>query len=152
MKMIYQYRVLSDEVEDFALDIEAPYDMKLSDFNDYLMQQLDYDPSMLCSIFCSDSQWEKLQEYTSFDMGISDGDFEFALSDESDAPQSMSNVTLDDVTPEKFDRLVFVFDPISERQLYIELLQPLKVEDGVVYPRVIAKNGTPPPQITDFEL
>lgn len=150
--MIYQYRVLSDEVEDFLLDLEVPYDMGLSDFNAFLMGELGYDSSMLSSIFCSDSQWEKLQEYTSFDMGVVDGDLEFALSDESEAPAPMSGVTLGDVTPEKFDRLVFVFDPISERQLFVELLQPLHFDDSIEYPRVVARSGTPPAQLAELEF
>lgn len=146
MSMIYQFRILSDQCEDFLLDLEIPYHMNLSAFNDYLQQQLGYDPRILCSFFVSDVEWEKLQEYTQEDMSISAQDMEYSLCEECDVPQPMSSVRVSDIVCERFDRLVYVFDPLCEHQLYIELLRSLVPEPGVFYPRVVSRSGSAPLQ------
>lgn len=150
--MIYQFRVLSDEIEDFLLDVEVQFDMNLRDFSDFLQEKLGYDRSIISSFFFSDSEWEKLQEYTQEDMNIAQDDLEYALCEECDAPIAMSKVSVVDVIKEKFDRLVYVFDPINERQLYIELIRSLKPEKGVTYPRVADFTGKAPAQELPLEL
>lgn len=147
--MIFQFRALSDELEDFLLDVEVPHNMNLSDFCRFLENELNYDSSLIASIFTSDSEWEKLQEFTSIDMGATDQDIQYSLCDECDAPIPMEKVSLDDIVVEKFDRLLYVFDPIGERQLYIELLRTLKAEDGISYPRVLERIGVAPEQLLD---
>lgn len=147
--LTFQFRLLSDEVDDFLLDVEVPSKMNLLDFCHFLQNELGYDSSLITSIFCSDVEWEKLSEFTSVDMGIGADDLQYELCEECDVPQPMEKWLLDQVVVEKFDRLLFVFDQIGERQLYLELLRSLKPEDGVVYPRVIDRQGTPPPQMLD---
>lgn len=150
--MVYQFRILSDENEDFLLDIEVSFDMNLRDMSDFLQEKLGYDRSVISSFFISDAEWEKLQEYTQEDMGIAHDDLEYALCDECDAPLAMVEAKVSDVVKEKFDRLVYVFDPIGERQLYVELLRALKPESGVQYPRVIEFKGEVPKQELPLEL
>lgn len=145
--LTFQFRLLSDEVDDFLMDVEVPSKMNLLEFCNFLQNELGYDPNLIASIFCSDVEWEKLNEFTSVDMGIGADDLQYELCEECDIPKPMAGVGLDEVVVEKFDRLLFVFDQIGERQLYIELLRSLKPEEGVVYPRVIDRQGTPPPQI-----
>ena len=147
--LIFQFRLLSDEAEEFLLDVEVPSTMNLLDFCTLLQTELGYDPNLIASIFRSDVEWEKLNEFTSVDMGIAADDLQYELCEECDAPKPMASVRLDEVVVEKFDRLLFVFDQIGERQLYVELLRSLKPEEGVVYPRVVDRQGTPPPQICE---
>lgn len=145
--LTFQFRLLSDEVEEFLLDVEVPSKMNMLEFCHFLQNELGYDSGLISSIFCSDVEWEKLSEFTSVDMGIAADDLQYELCEECDVPQPMANFTLDQVVVEKFDRLLFVFDQIGERQLYVELLRSLLPEDGVTYPRVVDRQGTPPPQI-----
>lgn len=145
--MIFQFRLLSDELEDFLLDVEVPHDMSLIDFHNFLQKELNYDPSMIASFFTSDAEWEKLREFTSVDMNINHDDMEYELCEECDSPKAMDCIKLDDVIVEKFDRLLYVFDHIGERQLYVELLRTLKAEDKVHYPRIVERAGVAPTQI-----
>lgn len=147
--MIFQFRAMSDEQEDFLLDVEVRHDMNLLDFSNFLGQELGYDLSMITSIFTSDSEWEKLQEFTSFDMGATGDDIQFELCDDCDGPIAMERVKLDDIVIEKFDRLLYVFDPLHERQLYIELLRTLKIDTQLTYPRVLERLGDAPVQLLD---
>lgn len=147
--MIYQFRILSDEVEDFLLDIEVPYDMNLLDFHSFLRHQLGYNPCEMASLFTSDAEWEKLQEFTLIDMGHNQGDLQYALCDDCGEPIAMEKVQLCDAVVEKFDRLVYVFDEFNERQLYIELIRSLAPEAGVKYPRTVDIQGAAPKQAID---
>lgn len=142
--MIFKFRMLSDEAEDFVRDYEVPYDMNLADFHTYLRESVGYNPAEVASIFTSDAEWEKLREFTSVDMGLEAQD---AIDDEEFAmPVPMERVTLGQIIHEKFDRLIYVFDIFAERQFFIELLEAKFPEDGVTYPRIVAAEGKPPLQ------
>ncbi len=138
--MIFKFRMLSDEAEDFVRDYEVPYDMNLADFHTYLRESVGYSPAEMASIFTSDAEWEKLREFTSEDMGL-DGE-----GSGSDVPMPMERVSLGQIMHEKFGRLIYVFDIFNERQFFIELIETKFAEDGVEYPRIVTEEGEPPLQ------
>ncbi len=149
--MIFKFRMLSDEVDDFLRDYEVPYDMPLSDFRTFVRESLGYSATEMASIFRSDAEWEKLEEYTSVDMG-SPEETDIDPGDDIQPPRYMGDVVLGQVIREKFDRLIYVFDLLAERQFYLELLEAKFCEEGVQYPRVTAAAGNPPPQQRSNEL
>ncbi|MCC8062654.1 MAG: plasmid pRiA4b ORF-3 family protein [Rikenellaceae bacterium] len=142
MSMIFKFRMLSDEAEDFVRDYEVPYDMNLADFHAYLRESVGYSPAEMASIFTSDAEWEKLREFTSVDMGLEAEDDSFSV------PLPMERVSLGQIMHEKFGRLVYVFDIFHERQFFIELLETKFAEEGVTYPRIVTEEGEPPLQCT----
>lgn len=144
MSMIFKFRMLSNEVEDFVRDYEVPYDMNLADFHTFLRESVQYSPAEMASIFTSDSEWEKMREFTSVDMG-------FGPSDDAEfpVPQPMDSITLGQLLHEKFGRLIYVFDIFNERQFFIELVEAKFAEDGVDYPRIVTSEGEPPVQYRD---
>lgn len=143
MSMIFKFRMLSDEAEDFVRDYEVPYDMNLADFHTYLRESVGYSPAEMASIFTSDSEWEKLREFTSVDMGFGSPDDD---ENEIPLPQPMESITLGQLMHEKFGRLIYVFDIFNERQFFIELIEAKFAEEGTEYPRVVTSEGTPPAQ------
>ena len=58
MSMVFRFRMLSDENDNFVRDYEAMYDMTLLDFHDFILQSLEYEPCM-ASFFTADDRWEK---------------------------------------------------------------------------------------------
>ncbi|WP_294599718.1 hypothetical protein [uncultured Rikenella sp.] len=140
MSMIFKFRMLSDEADDFVRDYEVPYDMNLADFHTYVRQSVGYSPAEMASIFTSDAEWEKLREFTSVDMGLESEDDSFAV------PLPMERVSLGQIVREKFGRLIYVFDIFAERQFFIELIESKFAEEGVAYPRIAAAAGEPPAQ------
>ena len=138
--MIFKFRMLSDEAEEFVRDYEVPYDMNLADFHTYLRESVGYSPAEMASIFTSDAEWEKMREFTSVDMGIEAEDDSFCV------PLPMERVTLGQIIREKFGRLIYVFDFFNERQFFIELLECKFAEDGIQYPRIVNAVGEPPLQ------
>lgn len=146
--MIFKFRMLSDEAEDFVRDYEVRYDMPLSDFHKYLRDSVEYSPADMASIFISDSEWEKLQEFTSVDMGLDGVDID--PDDDIAPPMPMSSVTMGQIIHEKFDRLIYVFDIFAERQFFIELLEAKFEDPDGVYPSIVLREGNPPAQFTDL--
>lgn len=146
--IVFKFRLLSDEVENFVRDYELLADMTLLDFNNYIRQDLDYCPCEMASFFMSDVEWEKFQEFTLLDMGTEDVVID-PDDDEIAPPIPMSQIKLSQIITQKFDRMIYVFDIFAERQFFIELLSSSKVEPGVEYPRTVAAEGNAPLQLID---
>lgn len=140
----FKFRLLSDEVDDFLLDVEVPYDMTLLEFHNFLNECLNYEKFEMCSFFYSDVEWEKLQEFTLLDMGVEgaiiDPDNELA------PPVPMSQVKLSHIVVDKFERLIYEFDLLNERQLFVELLESKIADGSEKLPRIIDRKGTTPEQ------
>lgn len=144
--MIFKFRLLSDESESFLLDIEVPYDMPLIKLHDFIRKTLNYNPCEMASFFMSDVEWEKFQEFTLLDMGT-DPDLE--IDEELPPPIAMDKLTIGNVVKVRFDRMIYVFDIFTERQLFMELLESKAQETGLEYPRVTDLQGEAPKQFLD---
>lgn len=140
--MIFKFRMLSDEVDNFARVYEVSYDMDLEQFHGFICDDLGYDKSEFASFFASDEKWSKLQEYTLVDM-----------FDDEDGPISMQmkDTLLGHLIHQKHDRLIFMFDILAARSLFIELEEAKTIEEGVEYPRVVLSEGVAPKQVSDVD-
>ena len=69
MNIIFKYRMLSDESDNFVRDFEVYPDMTLAEFHDFVRRALRYDDAMV-SIFKSDAEWRPVEEFGQLDMGI----------------------------------------------------------------------------------
>ena len=150
--MIFKFRILSPESDDFLLDVELSYDSTLLDFHNLLQKTLNYNPAEMTSFFKSDVEWEKFQEFTLFDMGVEVDEDEYEGYEEDEiplAPIAMENALLGKIITERFDRLVYVFDLFNERELYIELIETKEGEPEQVYPRVAQLTAEAPKQFND---
>lgn len=134
--MILQFRMLSDENDNFVRDYEVMYDMTLYDFHRFILSSLEYEDCM-ASFFTADDRWERLQEFTVVDMG--DG------GDEA-APIPMEKVLLAQIVLKNRDRLIYQFDMFSQRSYYLELVGAKEAEAGFEYPRVAFENAPAPDQ------
>lgn len=146
--MIFKFRLLSDEVDNFVMDIEVPYDMNLLQLHNFIRKELKYNPCEMASFFLSDVEWEKFREFTLIDMGV-EAEFDEDDEDEMAPPMPMEKVTVANVMRHKFDRLIYVFDMFAERQLFMELLESKPSEDGAKYPKVVCLEGSAPAQFID---
>lgn len=57
MSMVFRFRMLSDENDNFVRDYEVPYDMTLLDFHNFILRSLEYEECM-ASFFTADERWE----------------------------------------------------------------------------------------------
>lgn len=136
MSMILQFRMLSDENDNFVRDYEVMYDMTLYDFHRFILSSLEYEDCM-ASFFTADDRWERIREFTALDMGESNDEF---------APVPMDKVLLAQVLRNNRDRLIYQFDMFSERSYYLELTGAKEAEKGFEYPRVAFENAPAPDQ------
>ena len=133
--MVFRFRMLSDENDNFVRDYEAMYDMTLLDFHDFILQSLEYEPCM-ASFFTADDRWEKQREFTSVEMDDGSGD----------APAAMESVTLGQVIHNRRDRLIYLFDMFGDRAYFLELTGTFEAEKGASYPREIYAQAAAPDQ------
>lgn len=139
MSMVFVFKMLSDDNDNFVRDYEVVYDMNLLDLHKFICADLKYDPDNMVSFFVSNANWEKLQEYTLFDMG------EDTESSEG-APIPMERVTIGQIIHHKHDRLIYLFDVFADRGLFLELMEAKKQDPSVEYPRVALREADAPDQ------
>ena len=133
--MIFRFRMLSDENDNFVRDYEVQYDTTLLDFHRFILSSLEYEECM-ASFFTADDRWEKLREFTSMDMG-EEGD---------GAPEAMERVTLGQIIHNNRDRLIYLFDLFSDRAYFLELTGTYEADKEASYPREIYARAEAPDQ------
>lgn len=140
MSVILKFRMLSDENDNFLRDYEVPSNMTLLDLHNYICRSLEYDANNITSFFTSNKLWEKLQEFTLMDMGAEPYD-----DPEQNAALLMEDVTLADAM-EHSNRLIYHFDMIGDRALYLELLESYEEEGEDSRPRLTKTEESAPDQ------
>ncbi|WP_295937269.1 hypothetical protein [uncultured Alistipes sp.] len=135
MSMVFRFRMLSDENDNFVRDYEVLYDMTLLDFHNFLLRSLEYEDCM-ASFFTADDRWEKLREFTLMDMN--DGS--------ENAPLPMDGVTLGQIIHNNRDRLIYLFDMFGDRAYFLELTGSFESQAGATYPREIFAQAEVPDQ------
>ncbi len=133
--MIFQFRMLSDENDDFVRDYEVRGDQTLLDFHNIILESLEYEACM-ASFFTAGEQWERLREFTLLDMG--DGS--------SQTPLPMERITLDELVRSENQRFIYLFDLLGDRAYYLELIGLDKPQEGALYPREVFARGEVPDQ------
>ncbi len=138
--MIYKFRLVSDEVDNFKREIEIDADDTFLTLRNAILDSVAYDKSQMNSFFICEDGWEKGKEITLEDMGI----------DASDDVYLMDECILSDYLEDEGQRLIFVFDYLTERSFFIELK---KTEPGknLSEPLCTLSMGTPPAQFIDMD-
>ncbi len=140
--MIYTFRILSTENEDFFRDIEIKDTNNFFDFHQIIQNSVNFDKSQIASFFTSNKNWEKEEEITLMDM--SDGN-------ENKKPV-MHKTKIKEFAKNTGDRFIYVFDFFSDRSFFIELMKTGKPDTSKKYPVLINGKGKSPKQILDNDL
>lgn len=109
--MIYKFRIVSDEVENFKREIEIDADSSFLDLRNAILDSVGYDKGQMSSFFMCEDGWEKGREITLEDMG----------SDSSEDVYLMDESILSDFMEDEGQRLIFVFDYLTDRSFFMEL-------------------------------
>lgn len=136
--MIYLFRIISDEKQDFYRDLVIDGSDTFLDFHTVMQKDLGYDPSMLASFFITNERWEKKQEITLIDM----------MQDPTVPVVTMDQVTLDEYVTEENQRMIYMYDFFSERAFFIELLEESDQASPRETPFIGHAQGDPPPQLS----
>lgn len=109
--MIYKFRIVSDEVDNFKREIAIDADATFLSLRNAICDCVGYDKGQMNSFFLCDNGWEKGKEITLEDMG----------SDSSEGIYLMDESVISDFIEDEGQRLIFVFDYLTERAFFMEL-------------------------------
>ncbi|MCC8036863.1 MAG: hypothetical protein LIP02_01805 [Bacteroidales bacterium] len=138
--MIYNFRIVSDEVDNFKREIKIDADATFLELKNAICDAVGYDKNQMCSFFLCDGDWEKEREITLEDMGA-DSDQDVYLMDET----ILSN-EIDD----EGQKLMFTFDYMTDRSFFIEMKEMITGKT-LKDPLCTLSVGQAPPQEMAFE-
>lgn len=141
--MVYKFRLVSDEVDNFKREIDIDADATFLDLRNAICDSVGYDKGQMNSFFLCDDGWEKGREITLEDMG----------SDSSEDVYLMEDTILSDFIEDEGQRLIFVFDYLTDRAFFIEMKKSTPGR-SLKDPVCTLSMGTPPPEsvdLNDFE-
>jgi hypothetical protein len=138
--MVFNFRLVSDEVDNFKREIKIDSTATFLDLKNAICDSVGYDKHEMCSFFLCDNNWEKEKEITLEDMGT-DSDVDCFLMDEC---------ILSDYIDDEGQKLLFVFDYMTDRAFFIEMKEMITGRT-LKDPICTLSLGTPPPQMVDFK-
>lgn len=138
--MIFNFLILSDEVERFKREIKIDADQTFLDFYHALIECTGFSEKEMASFFLCDDKWRKKEEITLVEMDT--------YSDEDSL--TMDSCVLSDFLEDEKQKLMFVFDYLTERALFIELSE---IIPGKNLKKAVCtlSEGEPPKQLLQFE-
>lgn len=137
--MVYKFRLLSDEVENFRRDIEIDSEATFLDFHKAILEAVNYPDDQMTSFFICNDNWIKEVEITREDMG--------GMSEEEN--YVMEETVIGDIVEEEKQKLMYVFDPLGDRAFFMELS---KIEFGKSSDEAVCvkSTGDAPAQLLDI--
>ena len=138
--MIFKFRIVSDEVANFKREIDIDATSTFLDLKNAICDCVGYDKNQMSSFFICNDDWEKTREITLEDMDV-DSDQDVWLMDEC---------VLSDNLDDEGQKLLFDFDYMTDRNLYMELRE---IVTGRVLkdPVCTLSLGQAPPQFVDID-
>ena len=133
--MVFKFKIISDKVEDFALHINADAKNTFFELHEAIQDECKYDPSELATFFLADEEWDRGLEIMMFEN----------KSPKQNSALTMKSATLGDYLKEKEDKLIYVFDVINQKSLYIELNE-IVMKNKLNAPVVTYNRGLVPAQ------
>lgn len=138
--MIYRFTIISSEVEDFVREIQIDPEATFYDFHEAIIKSCGYTDDQMTSFFICDDDWEKEKEIT--------------LEEMDDNPEVdswvMNDTTIDELVEDEKQKLIYVFDPMTERCFFIELTEIITGKT-ITDTLCTKKEGDAPQQMIDFE-
>ena len=138
--MVYKFRIISDEVSNFKLEISIDADDTFLSLRNAILDAVGYTKDQMDSFLICDEDWQKEKEVTLADMG-SDSDEDIWL---------MEDTRLSDLIEDEGQRLMFVFDYLTNRAFFMEMKE-LVPSKSLADPLCSRKEGRPPKQVIDMD-
>ncbi len=139
--MVYRFKLVSDEVSNFAREIEIDSENTFLQLRNAVLESVDFSKDELDSFFLCDDDWQKHEEITLEDMGDSSSDQDTWL---------MEDTPLSELIEEEGQRLIFVFDYLTERSFFMELKEVIPSR-SLKEPVCTFKRGKGPQQSVDLD-
>jgi hypothetical protein len=138
--MIYRFIILSDEADTFRRDITIDSDATFFHLHEAILDSVGYSKDQMTSFFICDDDWSKETEITLVEMDSSSEEDSYV----------METTRLGDLLEEERQKLLFIFEYLTERCFFLELREiiPGKHLDKA---EVVHSTGKPPEQVSLME-
>lgn len=133
--MIYQFRITSPESKNFHLGVEADGEQSFFDLHTVIQQSVGFESHQLASFFIPDEKGRKQKEVSLLDLGMNGGIYFI-----------MQKTKLSDLIQSKTHQIIYTFDFINDRSLFIELTG-IVMEKNLREPLITLKQGEAPVQV-----
>ncbi len=140
--MIYQFKIISQESENFSLEIKMNGENSFFDLNEIIQKSIGYQSHQLASFFIPDLKGNKRTEISFLDSGIN-----------GFPNYSMHKTKISDLIFPQTKRILYCFDLFNDRSFNLELTG-IFMESNLKEPIVTQKMGDAPMQILeeDFKI
>lgn len=138
--MVYKFKLVSDEVSNFSREIEIDANSTFLQLRNAILDSVNYTKDDIDSFFLCNDDWERQEEITLEDMG-STSDQDIWL---------MEDTPLNELIEEEGQKLIFVFDYMTERSFFMEMKEEIPGK-SLSEPICTIKRGTPPKQVVDLD-
>ena len=138
--MVFRFLMLSDDVEDFRREIQINSDDTFLDLHKAILSSVNYRDGEMSSFFICADNWEKEKEITLTEMDTSSEEDSYVMEDS----------LLEDFLEDEKQKLMYVFDYMTERAFFIELRE---IITGKTLANAVCTKtqGDAPAQFVDFE-
>ncbi len=138
--MIYRFTILSDEADEFLRVIEIDPEATFLDFHDAILDAVNYEKNQLTSFFICNDYWEKEQEVTLIEME-STSEYDNLV---------MEDTKLEELITDEKQKLIYVFDLMNERAMFIELSEIIPGK-SIESASCVKSKGDAPQQMLSFD-
>lgn len=132
--LIYKFKIINDEIDNFYREIEIKPGHTFKDFHDIMVDCIKLTPGEMASFYICDSRWNKLQEVSLLDMNEGD-DSEKDPESNAKPVKLMSDVKLKESIIDPHQRMIYVYDFLKMHTFYIELSKITDGDEKNQYPR-----------------
>jgi len=133
--------MLSDENDYFKRELQIDSEATFLELNDFILDAVGYAHDELTTFHICDEAWQKEQEVTMMDMGMG-SEYDSYL---------MESTPLEDLLDRKGQHLFFVFDMLSERGFFIELVEMIPGK-SLDKPVITHAEGRAPQQLASIDV
>ncbi|KAA6349747.1 hypothetical protein EZS27_002848 [termite gut metagenome] len=138
--MIYRFIIISDEADGFVREIQINPEATFYELHQAILTSVGYADDRMTSFFLCNDDWEKEQEVTLEEMD----------TDPEVDSWVMRKTKLNELVEDERQKLLYVFDYMTERCFFIELTDIITGK-AIQKPKCTRSEGNAPKQTVDFE-
>ena len=138
--MVFKFRIISDEVDNFSREIEIDSEATFLDLQNAILDSVGYTKDQMTSFFLCDDDWNKETEITLIEMDSS-SDVDIYL---------MEKARLEELLEEEKQKLVLVFDYLTDRCFFMEL-NAIVTGEHLAEAKCVGSKGDAPVQVLPLE-
>lgn len=137
---ITKLRIILEVEEDVFRDIEIRDDQTLLELHEGIKQAFEMEGEEMASFYLSNDDWFQGSEIPLMDIS------------EEEAAETMADITVGQVIPQKGNKMIFVYDFLSLWTFYVEVVETEVISVNSEFPAVVFSYGQRPEEAPEKDL